>query len=106
MTGHLTVLTTTDTPESAAALARSAVEARFAACAQIDGPLTSVYRWQGEIATDREWRVTFKTTAARYADLEAHLRAVHTYDTPEIVALPLSHGSADYLAWLDTETTP
>ncbi|MET7439581.1 divalent-cation tolerance protein CutA [Streptomyces sp. NPDC004082] len=100
----LTVLTTTDAPGKAQALARGAVEARVAACAQISGPVTSVYRWNGEVETAEEWQVLFKTTGARYDALEAHLRAAHDYDTPEIIATPVVRGSADYLRWVARET--
>ncbi|MEU3788773.1 divalent-cation tolerance protein CutA [Streptomyces fructofermentans] len=100
----LTVLTTTDAQEKAEALARGAVEARVAACAQISGPVTSVYRWKGGIETAQEWQVLFKTTSTRYAELEAHLRAAHDYDTPEIIATPVVRGSAAYLEWLEKET--
>ncbi|WP_338017994.1 divalent-cation tolerance protein CutA [Streptomyces taklimakanensis] len=103
-TETLTVLTTTDTPEKAEALARGAVEARVAACAQISGPVTSVYRWEGAVRAEREWQVWLKTTAARYDALEAHLRAAHDYDTPEIIAIPVVRGGADYLAWVAEET--
>jgi periplasmic divalent cation tolerance protein len=102
---HLTVLTTTDAPEKADALARSAVEAKVAACAQVEGPVTSVYRWEGAVQAEQEWRVLFKTTSARYAELEAHIKAGHDYDTPEIIATPVTHGSAEYLSWLTAETT-
>ncbi|MEU1791265.1 divalent-cation tolerance protein CutA [Streptomyces sparsogenes] len=105
MADFLTVLTTTDTPEKAEALARGAVTARLAACAQISQPVTSVYRWQGEIETASEWQVLFKTTTARYAELEAHLREAHDYETPEIIATPITQGSEDYLAWVVEETT-
>lgn len=104
MTVACTVLTTTDSADKAEALARGAVEARLAACAQIAGPVTSVYRWQGAIETDEEWQVLFKTTEARYAALEAHLLAAHDYDTPEIIATPVVHASPAYLAWIATET--
>ncbi|GAB2589270.1 divalent-cation tolerance protein CutA [Streptomyces capparidis] len=106
MSEHLTVLTTTDSEEAAAGLARSAVEARVAACAQVEGPVSSVYRWEGEVESAREWRVVFKTPADRYDALEAHIRRAHGYDTPEIVALPVVRGSAAYLAWLSEETRP
>ncbi|AQU68829.1 divalent-cation tolerance protein CutA [Streptomyces niveus] len=108
MTGpeFLTVLTTTDSAAKAEALARGAVEARLAACAQISAPVTSVYRWQGAIETAEEWQVLLKTTAARYGALEAHLTAAHDYDTPEILAFPVVRGSAPYLAWLADETAP
>lgn len=103
---YLTVLTTTDSEDQARHLAESAVTARLAACAQIDGPVRSVYRWQGKIETDTEWRVLYKTTAARYAELEAHIKFVHSYDTPEIIATPISTGSDEYLSWLRVETAP
>jgi periplasmic divalent cation tolerance protein len=100
----LTVLTTTGTAAGAEDLARGAVEARLAACAQISGPVTSVYRWRGAVETAAEWQVLFKTTTHRYEALEAHLRAAHDYDVPEIIATPVVRGSADYLRWLETET--
>ncbi|MEV4950288.1 divalent-cation tolerance protein CutA [Streptomyces sp. NPDC053755] len=104
MTLALTVLTTTDSADKAEALARGVVEARLAACAQISGPVTSVYHWQRAIETSEEWQVLFKTTDACYAALEAHLLAAHDYETPEIIATPVVRGSAGYLAWLAAET--
>ncbi|MGW0928645.1 divalent-cation tolerance protein CutA [Streptomyces sp. NPDC002644] len=103
MADWLTVLTTTDSPEKAEALARGAVEARVAACAQVSGPVTSVYRWKGAVETAAEWQVLFKTTAARYQALEAHLREAHDYETPEIVATPIVAGHAEYLRWIEEE---
>ncbi|MFJ8583842.1 divalent-cation tolerance protein CutA [Streptomyces sp. NPDC093595] len=105
MTLALTVLTTTDSADKARELARGAVEARLAACAQISGPVTSVYHWQNAIETSQEWQVLFKTTEACYASLEAHLTAAHDYDTPEIIATPVVRGSAAYLGWLQRETS-
>ncbi|MEU9061327.1 divalent-cation tolerance protein CutA [Streptomyces sp. NPDC048430] len=102
----LTVLTTTDSEEKAHALARGAVDARLAACAQISGPVTSVYRWQDAVETAQEWQVLFKTAARRYDELEAHLVAVHGYETPEIIATPVVRGSDRYLAWVSAETAP
>ncbi|WP_078854939.1 divalent-cation tolerance protein CutA [Streptomyces sp. NRRL F-5135] len=101
---HLTVLTTTDSAEKAEALARGAIEARLAACAQISAPVTSVYRWEGAIETAQEWQILFKTTAAGYEALEAHLSAAHDYDVPEIIATPVVRGSAAYLSWVTEET--
>ena len=100
----VTVLTTTDTAQKAEDLASSAVAARVAACAQIGGPVVSVYRWEGGIETAREWQVLFKTAAARYDALEAWLIAAHDYDTPEIIATPVVRGSAAYLEWVERET--
>ncbi|WP_353942434.1 divalent-cation tolerance protein CutA [Streptomyces sp. HUAS MG91] len=102
-TSVLTVLTTTDDADRAEALARGAVESRLAACAQISAPVTSVYRWEGRVETAREWQVLLKTTVARYADLESWLTRHHSYDTPEIIAVPVVRGAADYLAWVASE---
>jgi len=104
--GHITVLTTTDSPDRAADLAHAVVRQRAAACAQIDGPIRSVYWWQGELQEEEEWRVLFKAPADGYPALEAAIKAAHTYDTPEIIAAPITHASTEYLAWLDTETAP
>lgn len=104
MTGYITVLTTTDTPERAEEIARAVVEARAAACGQIDGPIRSVYWWDGAVQVEQEWRIVFKAPAERYADIEAAIKGAHTYDTPEIISAPIPQGSADYLAWLDAET--
>ncbi|WP_282795503.1 divalent-cation tolerance protein CutA [Streptomyces sp. CC224B] len=101
----LLVLTTTDAADKADTLARGAVEARLAACAQISGPVTSVYRWEGAVETAAEWQVFLKTTDERYEALESWLREAHDYDTPEIIATPVTRGSAAYLAWVATETT-
>ncbi|KRV49112.1 cation tolerance protein CutA [Wenjunlia vitaminophila] len=102
----LAVLTTVDTEERAQALAEGAVARRLAACAQIDAPIRSVYRWQGAVLTDTEWRIVYKTTAARYGQLEAYLLEEHSYDTPEVIATPITEGSDAYLSWLRTETEP
>ncbi|QMU76007.1 divalent-cation tolerance protein CutA [Streptacidiphilus sp. PB12-B1b] len=106
MAGYITVLTTTDTAEGAAELARAAVEARAAACAQIDGPIRSVYWWDGAVQETQEWRVVYKLPAALYDALEALIKRVHTYDTPEIISTDIPRASTDYLRWLTTETTP
>lgn len=105
MTTHVLACTTTDSERSARELATSAIEARLAACAQVEGPITSVYRWQGEVETATEWRVTYKTTAARYPDLQAHLLARHPYDTPELITTPVTGGSDAYLRWLEEQVS-
>ncbi|MFF3604649.1 divalent cation tolerance protein CutA [Streptomyces sp. NPDC002463] len=100
----VTVRTTTDARAKADALARGAVEARLAACAQIKGPVTSVYHWHGAIETAEEWQVEFKTTEARYQALEAHLLAAHDYETPEIVATRAARVGEGYARWVEEET--
>ena len=98
------VVTTTETREDADRLARSAVEHRLAACAQVAGPITSWYWWEEAVQTAAEWQCVLKTTAARFPDLRAHLEREHPYETPEIVATPIVDGSAAYLEWIARET--
>ncbi|SDR32506.1 divalent-cation tolerance protein CutA [Thermostaphylospora chromogena] len=101
---YVQVLTTVERAEDAASLARSLIEARLAACAQIVGPIRSVYRWQGRIEDAQEWQLLVKTTADLFPDVEAHIRENHDYETPEIIATPIVAGSASYLAWISAET--
>ena len=94
---------TTTLPDQAAAerLADAVVEERLAACAQVLGPITSTYRWQGEVERAPEWYCHLKTTAARLAALQARIKELHPYDVPEIIALPIVDGNADYLRWIE-----
>ena len=98
--GYAMVFTTTDSEESARGLARGIVEAGLAACVQIEA-IRSVYRWQGAVHDEPEWRLAIKTRADKYAELEQHIRAHHTYATPEIVCVEIAGGSQEYLAWID-----
>lgn len=102
---NLLVITTLPDAHSADALANALVEARLAACVSILAPCRSVYRWQGKTENAEEVPLLIKTTAARYAALEAAIRARHPYELPEIIAVPITYGLPDYLAWVATETT-
>ncbi|HET6501925.1 MAG TPA: divalent-cation tolerance protein CutA [Amycolatopsis sp.] len=104
MSRHVIVSSTTDSESAARELAASAVGARLGACAQILGPITSVYRWEGEVRTDTEWRIEIKTAADRVTELVAAIRADHGHDVPEIIVTPIEGGSAEYLDWLISET--
>ncbi|MGY6655532.1 divalent-cation tolerance protein CutA [Amycolatopsis sp. TRM77291] len=101
---HVIVASTTDSEERARLLAATIVEARLGACAQIVGPITSVYRWDGEIQTGTEWRVEIKTTNGRVLELTERITRLHTYDVPEIVVTPIVGGSAEYLSWVSEQT--
>jgi periplasmic divalent cation tolerance protein len=103
---HIIVSSTTDSEEAARALAASVIEAHLGACAQIVGPITSVYRWEGKVETSAEWRVEIKTAADRVSDVRDHIKANHTYDLPEIVYTPITGGSAEYLSWVVDESRP
>ncbi len=85
-------------------IARSAVEARLAACVQVIGPMTSTYWWKGAMQTGDEYLVLLKTPATRYPALENHIHSQHSYDVAEIISIPVNSGLASYLAWMDEET--
>lgn len=97
------VITTTAARLDAEALARALVERRLAACAQVIGPIRSLYRWEGEVESAEEWLCQIKTTRARFRELEEAIRELHTYDLPEIIATPVVAGSEAYLAWVREE---
>lgn len=99
-TGRLLLVMTTLPDAVAGAIARALVERRLAACVSIQSPCLSVYRWQGVVEEAQEVPLLMKTTAAQYPALEAALREMHPYDLPEIVAIDISHGAADYLQWI------
>jgi periplasmic divalent cation tolerance protein len=101
---HVVVASTTDSERAARALAAGVIEARLGACAQIVGPITSVYRWEGSVKTDQEWRVEIKTATDQVAALTEHIKVNHSYDVPEIVVTPITGGSTAYLSWLVDET--
>lgn len=98
------VMTTFPDRDSALKLAQRLIEEKHAACVNILGECTSVYRWQGQIETAHETPVLIKTTIARYDDVEAAIRRNHPYELPEIVAVRISAGSPSYLAWIAAET--
>ena len=102
----LQVQTTTDSRAEAMELARAVVEARLAACGQVAGPVASTFWWNEELERAEEWFVFLKTTADRYAELAAFITERHSYDEPEILAVPIIAGSAPFLAWLREETCP
>ena len=96
----LLVLTTCGNDDDAAALARSLVERGLAACVNAVGNIASTYRWQDRVQQDRETLLIIKTTTARYAALEAAIRAASKYELPEVIALPVTAGSVRYLSWI------
>ncbi len=96
----IVVFMTAANGEEATRLAEMLVGAHLAACVQILPEMESVYRWQGKIERQSEVLLLAKTTREKFDDLEREVRALHSYDTPEIVAVPIVAGSAPYLEWL------
>jgi periplasmic divalent cation tolerance protein len=108
MTDALLVMTTVEKAEDGERLARVLVEGELAACVQILPAMTSVYRWQGQIERATESIIFIKTTQSAYSVLETVIKRHHPYQIPEIVALPITNGSVDYLGWLmnNVKTAP
>lgn len=106
MSEFVQVTVSTGSRLDAERIARSVIENRLAACAQVFGPVQSTYWWQGSIETADEWLCLLKTSVAKYAALESAVKAAHPYETPEIIATPIVDGSKDYLDWLRKELHP
>ena len=102
----IVVFMTAANGEEAARLADMLVGAHLAACVQILPEMESVYRWQGKIERQAEILILAKTTKAKFAELEREVRALHSYETPEIIAVPIVAGSAPYLEWLSKAADP
>jgi periplasmic divalent cation tolerance protein len=94
------VLTTLGVETDAAAIARTLVDERLAACVNVLPPMTSFYRWKGSLEQDREQQIVIKTTRAGVSALEARLRALHPYELPEFVVLEAAEASRAYGAWV------
>ncbi|MGA2781607.1 MAG: divalent-cation tolerance protein CutA [Smithella sp.] len=101
MKSYIQVTTTTETKEQAQKIAQYLVEQKIAACVQITGPITSIYRWKGKVENTQEWLCLIKTQDDLYNKVEAAIKSQHSYETPEIIALPIVKGSKEYLNWLD-----
>ena len=96
----IVVFMTAANGEEATRLADMLVGAHLAACVQILPEMESVYRWQGKIERQSEVLLLAKTTRGKFEELEREVRALHSYDTPEIIAVPVTAGSGPYIQWL------
>ena len=96
----IVVLMTAANREEANQIAELLVSARLAACVQILPEIESVYRWQGEVKREKEILLLAKTLRSQFDELESKVRALHSYETPEIIALPITAASEPYLKWL------
>jgi periplasmic divalent cation tolerance protein len=100
-TGKLVVLVTCGSRSEARKIARLVVKARLGACVNIlSAPVESVYRWRGKVESANEFLLVMKTTKARFSKLRDAILKAHSYDVPEVVALPIACGSTKYLAWI------
>jgi len=102
MTDKIVVMVTCRSQAEAKKIARAVVEARLAACANVlSGPVQSIYRWKEKVETAKEVLLLVKSTQKRFSALEREIRRLHSYDTPEIIAVPIAEGSKAYLRWVD-----
>ncbi|MBD2578237.1 divalent-cation tolerance protein CutA [Oscillatoria sp. FACHB-1406] len=99
---YCVVLVTAASQQEAEAIASALLSARLAACVSM-APIHSMYVWKGEVNADEEWQLTIKTRLACFAALEAKVRELHSYEVPEIIALPIVAGSQPYLDWIKNE---
>jgi periplasmic divalent cation tolerance protein len=106
MSDEIVLYVTVPNGEEAQHIAESLVSERLAACVNIIDGIRSVYWWQGEVHRDSELLMIIKSTKERYEALEERIKQLHSYSTPEVIALSIECGSSDYLKWLRASTTP
>jgi periplasmic divalent cation tolerance protein len=103
MTEKIVVLSNCGSEEEAHRVARALVEARLAACVNIVPGVRSIYHWQGSVQEDSEWMLIIKSTRPLFEQLAAELRKIHSYEVPEVLAIPVVAGDEAYLEWLNRE---
>lgn len=99
------IITTGDSKDLMERIGRCLVEKRLASCAQIGGPIKSIYRWKENIEEAEEWTCTLKSTQALYREIEAEIKSLHTYKTPEIIAFAIDQTLPEYRNWVTQETS-
>lgn len=99
MADYGVILVTVDTQDGAQAIASELVKERLAACVNLF-PVHSVYTWEGSIQQEGEWQLVIKTDLALFEAIAAKLEAIHPYEVPEVLALPIQRGTAPYLSWM------
>jgi periplasmic divalent cation tolerance protein len=100
----IVVLVTVGSREEGERIATAVVSEELAACVNITGPIESIYRWDNQVQHEQELLLVIKTRAVLAGELEARVRALHSYQTPEVIALPITSGSQEYLDWLLSAT--
>lgn len=103
MTDKIVVLCTCESEEQAERVARHLIDRRLAACVNILTRVRSIYRWKDKVEDAAEFVLLIKSRRDKFADLSAELKRMHSYEIPEVIALPVVDGSEEYLAWLDRE---
>jgi periplasmic divalent cation tolerance protein len=101
---YIIIKSSFESKEEANKLALTLVQTKLAACVQLIGPVTSIYRWQNTCEKSTEWQCEIKTKATLYDKVKETILQTHTYDTPEIIVIPFNQGHNDYLEWIEKET--
>lgn len=101
MTDKIVVLVTAGSLRESRTIARKLIESRLAACATITSPVQSIYRWEGKVSKSREYLLIIKTMRNLFDEIKSEVLRLHTYTTPEIIALPIVDGLPEYLQWID-----
>jgi len=102
--GKIVVLVTTSDAEDASRIARALVDEKLCACVNVVGPIRSVFKWEGKVCDEAEALLVIKTRGALFDRLCGRIRELHSYDVPEVIALPIVAGNDAYLRWIDEET--
>jgi periplasmic divalent cation tolerance protein len=100
-TGYGVVLVTAASQSEATAIATILIEEKLAACINVF-PVQSIYQWEGNIQQESEFQLIIKTNLAKFAELSSRIQEIHSYEVPEIIALPIVAGSESYLGWLNS----
>ena len=98
--GFVLILVTVNSQEEGQSIARALVDSRLAACVNIISGLRSIYRWKGKIWDEGEFLLLIKTQMALFEQVEGKIKEIHSYEIPEIIAIPITRGSETYLDWL------
>jgi periplasmic divalent cation tolerance protein len=106
VTDKVVILVTVASKEEGHKIARDLVESNLAACVNISGAIESIYRWEGKIAQDQEYQLLIKSTRELFPEIQAAISKLHSYQTPEIICLPIIEGSREYLQWVNDSVNP
>ncbi len=104
MSNYLVIYITTSSVSEAKKIGRTLVEEKLVACSNIISPIRAIYSWQGKICDDKEALMILKTKKKLFKQIVKRVEKLHSYDVPEIIAIPIIEGSSKYLSWLNEET--
>ncbi len=104
MKNYILIFTTSPTKALAQKIAKDLIKEKLAACVNISSPIESTYFWKGKICCEKEFLLLIKSKKSLFKKLEKRIRQLHTYEVPEIIALPILQGNEDYLTWITKQT--